>query len=348
MFRSVACTSFLFVVPFLVACGPGAADPQSSQAVSAISFGDQTFQVPPGTVVGCQVAYCLQGSGCQACTGATGGCAWYAACVAPAETVMGAGELCSADGCIPNGCFPAYCTAAGLCTVCDDGDPTTVDECSGDPANPCSHVPTAGPDAVGGTDAGEPAPLDAVIVADLPSGSDPSATVDARPTYDVPRTPDAGAVEDVPSVPDAAAPDDPGQKGDEGSGPDCVEECVQKCQTDDQDCEKYTSDTHRFPLLPPGWMKAKKLHCDNGLHKGWLKGLHQGWGKMFCTTGETPDDEEPAPELTCEEVCKTTCDGDDDGEDHDGEDHDGKDDDKGCDHDCGKHHKHHGHGHSHF
>lgn len=326
MTKRMARFPFLIAVPFLfVACGPGSPAPQGGVASSAVSFGGTTFQEPPGSVLGCQVAFCMEGVGCHACAAPVDGCVPYVGCVAPGSTEMGAGELCSQDGCLPSGCFPAYCTADGTCTVCDDGDASTVDQCFEDPANPCRHVPVDGPDAGPAVDAGGPGTVDAVTgtdvpaLPDVPAVDDVPAAGDATPATDVGQPPDAGA-------PDVAAPPDA-----PGPGDDCVEACRQECQGDDDGvCLKDKHGGVEHSLLPPGWRHGKHLRCDNGKHKGfekghhagWWKGKHKGW-KPRHDDGDREDDDGPS----CEETCLKTCAGvpDDEGGHEVDDDHDGSD-----------------------
>jgi len=243
--------------------------------------------------------------------------------------MMGASEICSQDGCTPTGCFPAYCTGAGLCTVCDDGDPSTIDQCFDDPASPCRHIPISLPDAAFVQDL--PIVEDVPVATDVPVAEDVPVTTDVPVAVDVPASPDVPVVEDVPPPPEdvPAAQDvpassdattsDPGPSGDPGSG--CVEECVKKCKPaddDDGDCEKDGPDKDGKGSMPPGWMKDRKHFCDHGRHLGWEKGHHYGWqmidknlGKQFAddkdTEGKDDQDKDDDDALTCEETCAKTC-----------------------------------------
>lgn len=278
----------LILFPLLLAaCVPG--DAEGGRVASGISYGGRTFNEPPGSVLGCEVAFCIDGGGCQACPGEPAGCTPYAGCAARQDSEMGAGEICSPDGCHPSGCFPAFCTAAGLCTVCDDGDPSTRDECINYAPSPCRHILIEAPDATLPTDAGGPGRMDAVLAAELPSEGDSA------------EAPDPISTGDTPAIPDASIPGDPGQAGEDASTPDCLAECLVTCQ-DDEACEK--SRMGDFPVLPPGWAKGKKLHCDRGRHLGWLKGRHLGWLKMRDKGWDRDSD---SAALSCEEACTETC-----------------------------------------
>ncbi len=323
MSTRVVRSPLLVAVPFLmIACAPGTSDPGGGQVLSAVSFGGQTFQVTPGSIVGCQVAFCFQGVDCHACASPDGVCAPNAGCQASGQTAMGASEICSQDGCTPTGCFPAYCTGAGLCTVCDDGDPSTIDQCFDDPASPCRHIPVSLPDAAFVQDL--PIVEDVPVTTDVPAAVDLPASPDVPVAEDVPPPPeDVPAPRDVPASPDATT-SDPGPSGDPGAG--CLDECVKKCQPadDDGDCEKDGPEPDGKGSMPPGWMKSKKSHCDNGKHLGWEKGRHYGWAKVDKglgkqsaddkdTEGKDDQDKDDDDALTCEQSCAKACAPPDDG-----------------------------------
>ena len=180
--------------------------PGAAGVASALSFGAVKVTGAQG-IGGCQVAFCVEGSGCHLCsTGEAStslGCVPFSGCGgAPADGSLGAGQTCSVDGCLPSGCFPAYCNAyTGDCVVCDDGDPATADECVEDPNNPCRYVPGPGSEAV------------------------PEASQDV-PMVEVPAS--------VPEVPaPACKPDCAGKEcGDDGCGGQCGTGCPALTQSD--------------------------------------------------------------------------------------------------------------------
>jgi len=226
---------FLFLVSSVVAgCGPGARAPAPASTASAISWGGQTYHEIPGTVSGCTMTFCVEGVPCHACLGDLSGCTPFSGCTDPANTIMGAGELCSTDGCTPSGCFPAYCDLwTGDCVVCDDGDPATEEQCINDPLSPCHFVPKGGPDeAVPDVPVPQDLPVipevvvpfdlpgldvaglrDLIVLPDLPvpvdyvpgedvPGEDVQEVLDVAGREDTPAVFDVPPLEDVPGVPD--------------------------------------------------------------------------------------------------------------------------------------------------
>ena len=217
LLRPGSIVSCAVILPLIHACAGGGSAPRVAPVgvAAAISYGSQVIQTAPGTVSGCQVAFCMEADGCRLCS--TGdpsgdkGCQAWGACVgATADTQLGAGEICSQDGCLPSGCFPAYCYPdTGLCVICDDGDPATADSCVESAPNPCGYKGAiATPDA----------------------GAEPSPPADAAVLDVAPEAPPEVAPE---VTPEACVPDCAGKEcGSDGCGGYCGSSCMSLTESD--------------------------------------------------------------------------------------------------------------------